>query len=300
MVNMLKLQHIQLKINALQGKPPDMGILNGYEYTPQGVLWGLLQEAKNLPNNQEIMHELDIIGVTTMMIYERLESQDEKAKQKRKEEKMEKQIDELKAILKKQGEEIALLKASPHEEQKTIQIPPQLTNLFEDSQILNDPAMRLTLAGYFVQMGSLSFQVSLLYRGTRDGFGAEDFHRMCDEKGATITIIETTKDFILGGYASVSWKKSEGAHHQSDSKSWLFQLYHQHPFKSAGQSQIISDRKCGPKFGSDIEVSDNSNTNSESYVHGGKDGYLFGCAQLLRATNFSTLEIEVYQVMHDQ
>ena len=29
--------------------------------------------------------------------------------------------------------------------------------------------------------------LSLLYRGSRDGFGAVDFHAKCDDKGATVT-----------------------------------------------------------------------------------------------------------------
>jgi hypothetical protein len=34
-------------------------------------------------------------------------------------------------------------------------------------------------------------QWTLLYRATEDGFDAADFHRKCDNKGATLTIIKT-------------------------------------------------------------------------------------------------------------
>ena len=31
----------------------------------------------------------------------------------------------------------------------------------------------------------------LIYKGTRDGFGANDFHNCCDNKGETIVIIKS-------------------------------------------------------------------------------------------------------------
>jgi hypothetical protein len=40
----------------------------------------------------------------------------------------------------------------------------------------------------------------LLYRGSRDGFGASKFHEKCDNESNTLTLIETTKGFIFGGF----------------------------------------------------------------------------------------------------
>jgi hypothetical protein len=41
-----------------------------------------------------------------------------------------------------------------------------------------------------------------IYDATTDGWGADDFHRCCDDKGWTLTIVETTKDFIFGGFTT--------------------------------------------------------------------------------------------------
>jgi hypothetical protein len=38
----------------------------------------------------------------------------------------------------------------------------------------------------------------LLYKGSRDGFNAKDFHRLCDNKGPTITVIRTRQGRIFG------------------------------------------------------------------------------------------------------
>jgi hypothetical protein len=41
-----------------------------------------------------------------------------------------------------------------------------------------------------------------IYDATTDGWGTRDFHRNCDLKGWTLTIVETTKDFIFGGFTT--------------------------------------------------------------------------------------------------
>ena len=52
--------------------------------------------------------------------------------------------------------------------------------------------------------------MKLLFRGSEDGFTAEKFHKLCDAKGPTLTVIKSErnyegKDFIFGGYTSLSW-----------------------------------------------------------------------------------------------
>jgi hypothetical protein len=47
---------------------------------------------------------------------------------------------------------------------------------------------------------------SLLYRGTRDGFGGRDFHSKCDGHSNTLTILKAKgSDFIFGGFTTVCW-----------------------------------------------------------------------------------------------
>ncbi len=51
--------------------------------------------------------------------------------------------------------------------------------------------------------GNLKFE--LLYRATRDGFGAGKFHDMCDDKGPTVCLIKSEKGMVFGGYLDKSW-----------------------------------------------------------------------------------------------
>ena len=50
----------------------------------------------------------------------------------------------------------------------------------------------------------------MLFRASRDCCDASDFHRCCDGKGATITIVKTTKGYAFGGYSNVSWQSVGG------------------------------------------------------------------------------------------
>ena len=46
---------------------------------------------------------------------------------------------------------------------------------------------------------------NLLFRKSRDGSTAKDFHRLCDNKGATLIFIETDKGYKFGGYTPMDW-----------------------------------------------------------------------------------------------
>jgi hypothetical protein len=65
-------------------------------------------------------------------------------------------------------------------------------------------------------------EFSLLYRGTRDGITGEAFHSKCDEKGCTLTIIETMCGKVFGGYSNTAWSSSGGW--TSANKAFLFAL----------------------------------------------------------------------------
>jgi hypothetical protein len=49
-------------------------------------------------------------------------------------------------------------------------------------------------------------QFTLLWRGSRDGFGRGDFHRRCDRHRNTLTVILDTDGNIFGGFTRVEWE----------------------------------------------------------------------------------------------
>ena len=62
---------------------------------------------------------------------------------------------------------------------------------------------------------------SLLYRGTRDGFRARDFHSKCN--GHTLIILKAKgTSFIIGCFTSIYWNSRGGF--RSDPNAFLFSL----------------------------------------------------------------------------
>jgi hypothetical protein len=51
---------------------------------------------------------------------------------------------------------------------------------------------------------------SLLWRGSRDGFKKEEFHRRCDDHPNTLTVILDTNGNIFGGFTPVKWESENG------------------------------------------------------------------------------------------
>jgi hypothetical protein len=49
-------------------------------------------------------------------------------------------------------------------------------------------------------------QISLLWRGSRDGFKAQEFHGRCEGHANTLTVISDTKGNIFGGFTPVEWE----------------------------------------------------------------------------------------------
>jgi hypothetical protein len=98
---------------------------------------------------------------------------------------------------------------------------------------------------------------SLLYRGTRDGFGYNDFHTKCDGHTNTLTILKAKQsEFIFGGYTTIDWESS--VQWKSDPNAFIFRLTNKEnkPLKmkvepEIHQYAIYCHSVCGPTFGDD-------------------------------------------------
>ena len=150
---------------------------------------------------------------------------------------------------------------------------------------------------------------SLLCRATRDGFRSDVFHSRCNWHSNTLTILKAIgSGFIFGGFATVDWDSSSGC--KSDPNAFILCLtnkdnqalkmkiepnYHQYG--------IYCNSACGPSFGKDIHVANNSNTTIGCYS---KFGITYSHPQyeyramkaqtfLAGSFNFHLDEIEVYQ-----
>ena len=88
---------------------------------------------------------------------------------------------------------------------------------------MNDPK-NIFLLNSFLPSGFTEMQLrfELLYRGSRDGMMAVDFHRLCDSKNDTICVIKDTNGNVFGGFADKAWS-SQSSWVESE-RSFLFSL----------------------------------------------------------------------------
>ena len=112
-------------------------------------------------------------------------------------------------------------------------------------------------------------QFKLLYRASRDGFEASNFHAKCDNQPRTLTIIKTTVGYIFGAYTACTWDSS--GNDKADPNAFIFSLVNVRstplliPVKVGNNQSIYCGATYGPFFGgNDIVISNNSNTTTTS------------------------------------
>ena len=89
------------------------------------------------------------------------------------------------------------------------------------------------------------FKSELLYRKSRDGSKPEDFHNKCDNKGITLTIIETTKGYKFGGYTELQWDKV--GKFKKDKSTFIFSFNNKKKYMARNNNDsIYCDSSYGP------------------------------------------------------
>jgi hypothetical protein len=112
---------------------------------------------------------------------------------------------------------------------------------------------------------------TLLYRGTRDGFGSRDFHSKCDGHSNTLTIFKSKESkYIFGGYTSVSWESPAVGKYKSDPNAFIFSLTNKDNQSikikigpNIHNRAIGCHSQFGPTFGQDICIYNNANSFSK-------------------------------------
>ena len=101
----------------------------------------------------------------------------------------------------------------------------------------------------------------LLFCSSRDGTTAAAFHRHCDRKGPTLTLIKDTDGNVFGGYAGVEWGGGANWTCLNDPAAFLFTVLNPHadppalfPSKT-NKGSIYRHSSYGPVFGWDLRVS---------------------------------------------
>ena len=144
-----------------------------------------------------------------------------------------------------------------------------------------------------------NFRAKLLFRMTEDGENFKTFHQKCDNKGSTMTIIETENGLIFGGYTDLNWDTSNIK--KNDKDTFLFSFNHRkkYPKRNDNYSIYCSDTQ-GPKFGHGPQIYFDKNfkrglsdsTEGNSFVLNNK--FVNG------ERSWNTKEMEVFQIEYQK
>jgi hypothetical protein len=179
--------------------------------------------------------------------------------------------------------------------------PKQLLAAQLDSRIV------ASLPPLFDEFGGKRF--ALLWRGSRDGFGARGFHGRCDGRANTLTLVLDTRGNVFGGFTPLQWESPPRGKDKCDDslKSFLFTLKNPHNIPArkfalmaeTKQRAICCFPSCGPVFG-DMIVYGNCNTNTTNSTSLGytyaNDTALDGWKVFTGSERFQVKEIEVFQI----
>lgn len=75
------------------------------------------------------------------------------------------------------------------------------------SELLSDPKKQQAVLDMITNTAIK--ESKLLYKASRDGFSAQMFHNLCDNRGATITVIKTDNGKVFGAYTDIPWTSGE-------------------------------------------------------------------------------------------
>jgi hypothetical protein len=96
-------------------------------------------------------------------------------------------------------------------------------------------------------------EMVLLYVGSRDGLDGASFHRCCDGKGRTITIVESDQGYIFGGYTPLAWDGTGQYKADTSLQSFIFTV--RNPSNTAPRRFALKSNRaqyaiyCSPSYG---------------------------------------------------
>ena len=93
-----------------------------------------------------------------------------------------------------------------------------------DSKIIKNDFEKEKAIKNWIDPFNKNIKFELLFRKSRDGSSCQTFHQYCDNKGPSLTLVETTKGYKFGGYTPFSFQSQIGYSPKNDNKTFIFSL----------------------------------------------------------------------------
>ena len=144
-------------------------------------------------------------------------------------------------------------------------------------------------------------EFKLLFKMSKDGYNCEDFHRCCDNKGETLLLFETDKNYKFGAYTPLNWvtPASGEVNDPNDNKTFLFSLNQMKKFtKIQGKSPSTarSQKEFGPLLGGGTDLGINKDMRTGWCYN---NTFLTNCELTNGEGSFKVKEIEIFQILNN-
>jgi len=213
----------------------------------------------------------------------------------------ENKINELKKNLNDLNNEINIIKRNNDSLYKDINFNPDDYNNGKkilDSNIIRYSELSLIDDGIKYKFKKKIAKYELLFRASRDGFAASNFHSKCDGKSYTVTFVETSIGRRFGGFTDQSWDQSSS--YKTGSNGFIFSLDSKEIYYNKNSSNnIYCNSGYGPTFGGghDFYLCNNCNNDYSSYNNSDHSYQTNGKKCAMAGTyNFFVKDYEVYQI----
>ena len=141
---------------------------------------------------------------------------------------------------------------------------------------------------------------------SKNGSNSDDFHKYCDNKGPTLTLIKTKKNQIFGGFTPLNWNKGNGDEIEDPSnQTFIFSLDLSKKFDMINNKKyaIRNFSSHGPIFGnSDIDLEKNMKNGkcfANEYCNFLSDYNIELTGEKGESISFQTDELEIYKVIYE-
>jgi len=172
-----------------------------------------------------------------------------------------KEINELKNVIKEQNNEIINLKNKVNQLEILVNdllickrdILGKIT--FKINSKIVDSYFNIILIKNWINNinneSSKIIKAKILYKLSKDGDSIDTFHQKCDNNSPTLLLVETTNGRKFGGYTTCVWSVNKGG--KKDGKTFLFSLDEKKLYKKKKEHENERDIYCrkdaGPTFG---------------------------------------------------
>ena len=143
-------------------------------------------------------------------------------------------------------------------------------NLQSKDILLNEEEKKMVCDWILKQMKSEGKKVNmtLLYKLTAHGDGANNFHNYCNNKGYTLSLVRNTKGYRCSGFTTQSW--AIRGSYVNDANAIVFSLEMKECYKSYdGTNAIYDNGGNGPVFGAghDLCIANNCSQNVSNFTN---------------------------------